>query len=113
MSIHKDWMKEDNISSFSTTDEQKILYRLIDECMFSIMVSVDGGNKLKYPGQAMAWYLSRLPKEKADYIRNNFKAEHLETCYDTFRKACLQEIDEQDKVRKYPRRGITSKMKKA
>lgn len=113
MSLTKNWMKEDNIAEFTTRDEQRILNRLIQDCFWAMLVSSSGVMKYKQPGQVMQWYMKRLPPDEAEFIRKNFKAKHLNAGWDEFSKSCLQEIDNNDKAQKYPRRGNTHEMKKA
>lgn len=84
-------MKDDNFEIFGRENCRKELDNFISDCLFAVAISCDGGRKFRTPGQAVQWYLSRLPEEKANNIRKNFRTQHLHENWNEESRLLLEE----------------------
>jgi len=106
MSISKNWMEEDNCSEFVDRSKKQLLNSVIEDCIIAVHMSTDAGRRFKKPGEAIEWYLKRIPKEESAYIRSNFKSEHMNAKWSELTKSIVQDSDDRDIVEKYPRRSV-------
>jgi hypothetical protein len=94
-SINKNWMEEDNIGEFfadkTLQQREQSLNEFVNKCMMAILVSCDGGRRLKKPGEAIRWYLDRCNEDYAEHIRKYLKPRHVQP-WGEMGKSILTEI---------------------